>query len=112
MIPGSQLNISSLLSWLSQRFDAGRGIVARVIDEGRHGGHLRHVCRIGLVQGGQSFRIGHLPVEPEGVLFRVELDRSMNNPEKLRCLYQSYPAELMQEWEVCVFRRSRPGELT
>ncbi len=28
------------------------------------------------------------------------LDRSMNNPENLKRLYQPYPSESMQEWEV------------
>jgi putative SOS response-associated peptidase YedK len=32
--------------------------------------------------------------------FELWLDRSMNNPEKLQRLYQSYPAELLQEREV------------
>lgn len=32
--------------------------------------------------------------------FELWLDRSVNNPEKLQRLYQSYPAELMQEWVV------------
>jgi putative SOS response-associated peptidase YedK len=32
--------------------------------------------------------------------FDLWLDRSMNNPEKLQRLYQSYPAELLQEREV------------
>ncbi len=32
--------------------------------------------------------------------FGLWLDRSMNDPEKLERLYQPYPADLLQEWEV------------
>ena len=32
--------------------------------------------------------------------YELWLDRSVNNPQKLQRLYQPYPAELLQEWEV------------
>jgi hypothetical protein len=32
--------------------------------------------------------------------FDLWLDRSMNNLENLKHLYQAYPSDLMQEWEV------------
>jgi putative SOS response-associated peptidase YedK len=32
--------------------------------------------------------------------FDLWLDRSMNNPDKLKRLYQPYPSELLQKWEV------------
>jgi len=41
-----------------------------------------------------------MPVLLHPTEFELWLDRSMNNPEKLQRLYQSYPAELLQEREV------------
>ena len=41
-----------------------------------------------------------MPVLLHRTEFDLWLDRSMNNPEKLQRLYQSYPAELLQEREV------------
>jgi putative SOS response-associated peptidase YedK len=41
-----------------------------------------------------------IPVLLHPTEFELWLDRSMNNPEKLQRLYQSYPAELLQEREV------------
>lgn len=41
-----------------------------------------------------------MPVILHPTEFDLWLDRSMNNPESLKRLYQPYPADLMQEWEV------------
>ena len=41
-----------------------------------------------------------IPVILHPTEFDHWLDRSLNNPEKLQRLYQPYPAELLQEWEV------------
>lgn len=41
-----------------------------------------------------------MPVILHPTEFDLWLDRSMNNHEKLKRLYQPYPAELLQEWEV------------
>jgi putative SOS response-associated peptidase YedK len=41
-----------------------------------------------------------MPVLLHPTEFELWLDRSTNNPEKLRRLYQPYPSELMREWEV------------
>lgn len=41
-----------------------------------------------------------MPVLLHPTEFELWLDRSMNNPEKLQRLYQPYPAESLQEWEV------------
>ena len=41
-----------------------------------------------------------MPVILHPTEFDLWLDRTMNDPEKLKRLYQPYPADLMQEWEV------------
>lgn len=41
-----------------------------------------------------------MPVLLHPTEFELWLDRSTNNPEKLRRLYQPYPSELLREWEV------------
>lgn len=41
-----------------------------------------------------------MPVILHPTEFNLWLDRSMNKPEKLQRLYQPYPSELLQEWEV------------
>jgi len=42
--------------------------------------------------------------------FDLWLDRSMNDPEKLKRLYQPYPSELLQEWEVSTIVNSPSQE--
>lgn len=42
--------------------------------------------------------------------FDLWLDRSVNNPDKLKRLYQPYPAELMREWEVSTIVNSASHE--
>ncbi|WP_332445051.1 SOS response-associated peptidase [Wolinella succinogenes] len=41
-----------------------------------------------------------MPVILHPTEFSLWLDRSMNKPEKLQRLYQPYPSDLLQEWEV------------
>ncbi len=41
-----------------------------------------------------------MPVILHPTEFDLWLDRTMNNPDNLKRLYQPYPSELMQEWEV------------
>jgi len=42
--------------------------------------------------------------------YELWLDRSENNPQKLQRLYQPYPAELLQEWEVSTMVNSPAQE--
>ncbi len=51
-----------------------------------------------------------LPVILHPTEFNLWLDRSMNNPESLKRLYQPYPADLMQEWEVSTIVNSPSHE--
>ncbi len=53
-----------------------------------------------------------MPVLLHPTEFELWLDRSMNNPEKLQRLYQPYPAELLQEWEVSSIVNSASHETT
>lgn len=51
-----------------------------------------------------------MPVILHPTEFDLWLDRSMNDPEKLKRLYQPYPAELLQEWEVSTIVNSPSHE--
>ena len=51
-----------------------------------------------------------MPVILHPTEFDLWLDRSVNNPENLQRLYQPYPAELLQEWEVSTIVNSPAHE--
>lgn len=67
-----------------------------------HDGESLETCAI-LTTAANSL-VAHLhdrmPVLLHPTEFGLWLDRSVNDHEKLKRLYQPYPAELMQEWEV------------
>jgi len=83
------------------------GVSSATIDRIEHGetcrkGNILETCAILTTTANRLMAPLHdrMPVLLHPTEFELWLDRSMNNPEKLQRLYQSYPAELLQEREV------------
>jgi putative SOS response-associated peptidase YedK len=73
-------------------------------------GEVLETCAILTTTANSLMAVLHdrMPVILHPTEFDLWLDRSMNNPEKLQRLYQPYPSELMQEWEVSTPVNSPP----
>lgn len=76
------------------------------------GGDVLETCAILTTCANSLMAVLHdrMPVILHPTEFDLWLDRSMNNPVKLQRLYQPYPAELLQEWEVSTLVNSPSHE--